>query len=598
MQDSTPEAVVYAIQVVNTRYIKIGTTTNLTNRLASLQTGSPFLLEVVATWPGNKQLESVLHRELAQFRINGEWFNVDEQIIHEAVRRFHLRQLPLPIDDAPQELAQIVPIRTETVLTHYPFHHLAKKGKVQIQQTARSERGQTETTWEVENPPGALAYKIDTLVVNRRIDEMRQQGEIPRLIELGSLSEICRELGIAISGQNVKAVRAAIYENAKAFIKADLDFVMNDGREGRFAFGSTRYGVFETGDKLPDGSIADAVYIYLHDIYRSMLSQSRTRPLDYNYTQRLAPAAHRLYELLSFAMFGALTHGRPKAQMRYSEFCESAPLTRHYEFYRVRSQMRKIHQPHIENGYFQKVEFEKVKGQPDWVMKYTPGPRAYREHALFTKKQFAQEEQAALRLLPAPTPAKPKPAAKSAPELAAPPPASQPADPADLALVEQLMNFGVEQVRAVTLVLKDRAECALWVAAWPYQNQKGMDNPPAVLISFIANKRRPLPPGYAKAQQRQTQQQQVAARARTQEEYEAEYQSWLAERLHELPAHDPAAGAAFSQWFAGFWPLVASSGVVREVMEVRVFADYVKEDPRLRHLAFAEWLAQHHPAAL
>src|SRR5262245_33319777 len=93
-------------------------------------------------------------------------------------------QLPVVVGEE-DALAPIVPIRTETTLTRYPFHRIAKRGKVKIKETKRNKQGKIDSVWEVRNPPGPLAYKIDTLIINRRFDEHRP--DIPILIKLGSL---------------------------------------------------------------------------------------------------------------------------------------------------------------------------------------------------------------------------------------------------------------------------------------------------------------------------------------------------------------------------------------------------------------------------
>ena len=67
-----------------------------------------------------------------------------------------------------------------------------------------------------------------------------------------------------------------------------------------------------TGETLPDGRTADAVYIVLHDFYREILDHALTRPLDYDYLKDLPPAAQRLYEVMSYALFAALKNDRPR----------------------------------------------------------------------------------------------------------------------------------------------------------------------------------------------------------------------------------------------------------------------------------------------
>ena len=68
-------------------------------------------------------------------------------------------------------------IRVETALSRFPIHCLSRKGAVTIDLQRLNEDGVTDFKWEVtfnskHGQPGPLAYKIDTLVVNRLLDQM------------------------------------------------------------------------------------------------------------------------------------------------------------------------------------------------------------------------------------------------------------------------------------------------------------------------------------------------------------------------------------------------------------------------------------------
>ena len=109
--------------------------------------------------------------------------------------------------------------------------------------------------------------------MNRRIEAAGRP--IPRIIRLGSLNDICRELGLVESGANTTVVKRALLQNASAYITAKIRYKSADGAERRIEVGDTRYAVVFTGETLPDGRTADAVYIVLHDFYREILD---TRP--------------------------------------------------------------------------------------------------------------------------------------------------------------------------------------------------------------------------------------------------------------------------------------------------------------------------------
>jgi len=67
--------VVYFIRAGARGPIKIGSTSDLGKRLASLQTASPQRLQLVGAIPGGAELERAIHARLSEFRISGgEWF--------------------------------------------------------------------------------------------------------------------------------------------------------------------------------------------------------------------------------------------------------------------------------------------------------------------------------------------------------------------------------------------------------------------------------------------------------------------------------------------------------------------------------------------
>ena len=65
------------------------------------------------------------------------------------------------------------------------------------------------------------------------------------------------------------------------------------------------------------------------------------------------------------------------------------PQTRYFDWEHARKQMAKVHGPHKHSGYIATVEFEPIvdgAGQADWLMYYTPGPKALAEFRSFAKR--------------------------------------------------------------------------------------------------------------------------------------------------------------------------------------------------------------------
>src|SRR3954447_509096 len=88
------------------------------------------------------------------------------------------------------DLSPLNTIRVETALSRWPVHRLARRGSIDISIQEGAKHGD-QMSWEVDyskkhGQPGPLAYKLDTLIINRRIEEARRP--VPRALRLGSLS--------------------------------------------------------------------------------------------------------------------------------------------------------------------------------------------------------------------------------------------------------------------------------------------------------------------------------------------------------------------------------------------------------------------------
>jgi hypothetical protein len=398
------------------------------------------------------------------------------------------------VEEGPQNTPELVPlnvIRVETALSRFPVHRLAKQGTANIEISERSENGELLIKWEVSHnsrfgQPGPLAYKLDTLIVNRRIEEAARP--IPKIIKLGTLRDVCHELGIS-TGENLNTVKKALHQNASAYITAKLRYKLASGGTKDLEAGFNRYGVVFTGEELPDGRRADAVYLVLSDLFMQVLNGAQTRPLDYDYLKDLPPASQRVYELLSFHVYSALRNGRREAKFGYADFCTHAPLTRFQKWDQVRPQMARVHRPHLKSGYIESVSFEQTTdrdGKPDWVMAYVPGPKARAEYRAFNKRGGPRtlEIEQAPPALPEPTRAEPTP------------------------LERELIARGVAPATAAELVAEyPKEELAAQVEHFDWLKQKHprkvKDSPAGFLVSAIRNGYATLP-GFESTAQRAT----------------------------------------------------------------------------------------------
>jgi hypothetical protein len=288
-------------------------------------------------------------------------------------------------------------IRSETVLSKLPIHNLAKTGNVNIEIKKKNEFGEVELLWEVSysdryGQARQMAYKLDTIFINRRIDE--EGKPLPRIIRLGSLRDICKALDLEGSGDSINRIKKALRQNAFTGITAKFTYRAKDGSEQEVDASDTRYGVVFTGERLPNGQKADGVYIILHDFYLEILNNAPIRPLDYDYLKNLTPASQRFYEIISYRIYAALKYKHPHAKISYSDYCTFSAQQRYLDYDHFKKQMYKVHRPHLQSGYLSKTRYEETTdcdGNIDWMMYYTPGEKAKAEYATFTRKGQVNE---------------------------------------------------------------------------------------------------------------------------------------------------------------------------------------------------------------
>lgn len=290
-------------------------------------------------------------------------------------------------------LPEFSAIRVESVLAKLPLHTLSARETKRIHIEKRDNLSAIALLWQVSpsrqfGEPRYLAYRLDTLIVNKRLDEAGQPT--PKILRLGSLRSLCRELELSESGHNIEDIKHAFAQNAGATITAKISYKDKEGRQRKLEAVFNRYSVVFSGETLPDGTEANGVYLVMNDIFQGFLNHVPTRPLDFNYLRSLSPSACRFYEIVSFRIYSALKYGWPRASLTYSEYCEASGQNRYRTGKEVSKQMYKLHKPHLISGYLAKVELEKItdpEGNLDWTIWYTPGPRAKDEYIRFNLTQ-------------------------------------------------------------------------------------------------------------------------------------------------------------------------------------------------------------------
>lgn len=501
------------------------------------------------------------------------------------------------------ELAPLRIIRRETALSRYPLHKLVKtKENFSIEIRRQNALGEFIFQWKVSynseyGQPGPLAYKLDTLIINRRIEQAPRP--IPSEIRLGSLREIAEEMGL---GGDTSLLKKALHQNASAYITAKFKYTGKDGRERTAEFGKTRYGVLFTGQTLEDGRAADGVYIELHDWYRDLLNESQTRPLDYDYLKDLPPLAQRLYELLSFQMYATLRNQRPQARYLYSDFCTYAPATRYDNYEQVKKQMHKIHAPHKQAGYIASVEFQKTSDQnnrPDWLMVYTPGPKARAEFAAFTRRGRGET----MDLFPLEGDEPPPPKSAAAPLALE----ARTLSAAEQALVTRLVAVEIAEATAQELVRAQAEVVSAQLEALPLRDLQGVRDRAAWLIAAI-KENYSLPERIAQEKNKEARRQQEkvrqayeTARQRHEKAHSATYGRYLDEQVRFIQTAHPEAYSAFEAATAeerqkslrvfGNRP----DSPLAKMVVAGMVAEYFHHHPQCPILDFWQWDQAHNP---
>jgi hypothetical protein len=474
------------------------------------------------------------------------------------VNNHELGESRMPASIPTPEAATLDIIRTETVLSRLPVHNLAKKGSISIQILKKTDDGEVELLWRVSpsrdyGEPRQLAYKLDTIIINQRIDEAGRP--LPKLLRLGSLNDICEELGLTTDhGTNAKNIKNAFLQNALTGITAKFNYRANDGTERRLEAGFTRYSVIFTGEKLPDGRKADAVYIVFNDPFWEVLNNAPVRPLDRAYMKELPPAAQRFYEIISRKIFAALKNNYPRAKISYSEYCTFSAQLRHYERQRVQDQMAKLLRHHKESGYITSVSYVPTidaENQPDWIMYFTPGPKAHAEFAAAhrTRKHIDPNTDAIERGEQQPRRDRSR---ASAQRLKQPVPQPVQFDPE---LVSEFTRRGVTESKARAILANVKPNqpvlAQLELGDHHIATNPGKYRNPAGFYIHVVEENSPIPADFETSSQRKArekreeEQRRVEDDRRAQQDLETEYY-WYSEDAIEryIAALDPAEVAA------------------------------------------------------
>ena len=296
---------------------------------------------------------------------------------------------------------EITPIRIDSEFSLFPCHNIEKRSNGHINITVQGKDG-SEINWGVTpnakwGMPGELAYRIDSQLINRRLNSYKKT---PKFLLLGSFRSIARELPCSRQVMTLKIkdpdtgkvqiirkcnIEIALRRNASASIDTNLSYRTVNGTRKILSGQLQRYQLFLSSQELPDGTITNEVCIWFNDWYRTFLDNVVKRPLDYNYLRLLKPTGQRFYELVSPKIYAALRRGLSTARYLYSDFCLRVPQKRYSVPSHMRRQMKRVLEAHQDLGYIEKFEFQPTATESgkDWWIIITPGIKAKQEFSFF-----------------------------------------------------------------------------------------------------------------------------------------------------------------------------------------------------------------------
>ena len=82
---------VYLIRCSGSTFYKIGVANDVGDRMANLQSGCPYLLELIMTCGFHTKTaaigaEQAAHRNMAKYRMHGEWFDLPDALAESVMR--------------------------------------------------------------------------------------------------------------------------------------------------------------------------------------------------------------------------------------------------------------------------------------------------------------------------------------------------------------------------------------------------------------------------------------------------------------------------------------------------------------------------------
>ena len=148
---------IYFVRASLTGLVKIGTTTDLKGRIAALETGSG-PLETLATRPGGRREEKLLHERHGAAWVFGEWYRLTPEV---------RKEIGLPAADAEPVSAEVYRLRRDV--------EDLRRLLTAAQETIRRQRAELRKPKRRGQPKGPLTATVLESALSQRVPRERRR---------------------------------------------------------------------------------------------------------------------------------------------------------------------------------------------------------------------------------------------------------------------------------------------------------------------------------------------------------------------------------------------------------------------------------------
>lgn len=229
--------------------------------------------------------------------------------------------------------------------------------------------------WQVwPNPklgmPTVLTLRILFVLMQIAADRKAEFSYVPQLLEIGSLSSLCRAVGLPADGYSRNLIKRHIKILAATQCMSQGTFKNKSG-EGLFidSFSYLRSVVF-IGEKTAQDETSDKNYVIFDEHVRANLNAHYVKQIDLALMREIrSPIGQLLYTKLSHLFNEARAKGWDYVDIEYHWLAERMGITPYSQLFRARSQLKQAINELIRACYVREAEWY------DWTIRFVPEVR-------------------------------------------------------------------------------------------------------------------------------------------------------------------------------------------------------------------------------